>query len=112
MRLVVTDGGFALHRPGRPPASVAWASVGRIVARKRDLLTEDQVCLDFWLPREDVTFTVAEDVPGFLEVAAEMARRFPLRDPDWLARATLPPFAPGAAVIYEREGGSGPRGSA
>jgi hypothetical protein len=108
MRLRVTDGGFALHRPGGPPAAVEWASVERIVACKRDLLTEDRVCLDFELRGADFAFTIHEDVPGFPDVAAAMARRFPLRDPDWLAHVRLPPFAPNVAVIYEAPGPGGP----
>jgi hypothetical protein len=89
-RVVMRDGGDI--------CSFAWSEVRRIVAYKRDLITTDQVCLEFELG--DRTCIADEEASGWEELTSQMTKRFSL-DAEWLARVVQPAFATNMAVLWD-----------
>jgi hypothetical protein len=90
----------------------AWAEavdvgldqIERIEAYKRDLLTEDQICMDIWLDRTAPSpgpVSISEDMQGF-DAVVEGLERLRGFDPLWRDKVVQPPFAENRTLVYER----------
>lgn len=88
-------------RPGQNGFTARWADIRRIVGYKIDLLTVDEIRVDFEL-KTNVTVIVTEESPGFGAFMSEVERRFPSVE-GWFAKIAQPPFAPVNAVLYQAE---------
>lgn len=82
--------------------TVRWADVQTVTAFKRDLLTVDQVCLQFTFDPPIKSFSVTEDAAGFDEFVNALAESLALTNRDWRYEVTYPPFAESATLIYSR----------
>jgi hypothetical protein len=80
---------------------IIWKEIERLEAYKRDLLTIDQVCLDFVLAQ--TVITISEDSEGFRPFINKLQEQFPAIEKDWDWEITQPPFATNFMVLYERK---------
>ncbi len=92
------DAGF--NCAGESPWRATWPEVKRITAYKIDLLTVDEIRVDFAL-QDGMTRVITEESPGFEGLMLELARRFPTAS-GWHGRVVQPAFAPCVTVLYER----------
>ncbi len=101
---MVTDDGFEIRSTGTV-GGVRWDRLRRIDAFKRDLFTEDLVCLAF--TQDDVAgyLEVNEDVEGFWDLVRRIKQRLPGSDQTWEQEVVQPAFARSHRVIYERASG-------
>jgi len=103
-RLTLDDEGLVLASSGGEQiASLQWDDVTRIEAYKTDIVTVDQICLDF--ETSDGTVTITEDDEGFADIPAALLTRFDLEDIDWYANVMKPAFEPKRTLVYDREAG-------
>lgn len=98
-RVEVDEAGFCLATPRGEKRRIQWCDVERIIARKVDLLTFDEirVCFD----HADGSLDVNEESDGFLEFMQETVRRFPSAE-GWYGKVSQPAFEACQAVLYER----------
>ncbi len=87
-------------RPGRDGFIARWADIWRIVGCKIDLLTADEIRVNFELCT-NVTVIITEESPGFDVFMNEVERRFPSVE-GWFARIAQPPLAPANAILYQQ----------
>ena len=76
---------------------VAWREISGISAFKRDLLTIDEVYLQFSVGEK--TVQVCEEQPGFTELEAELIQRYPSTT-NWRKQVMLPPFSENFTILY------------
>jgi hypothetical protein len=81
------------------PFKVEWCMVRRITGYKMDLLTWDEIRMEFALANWS-SVVVTEESPGFPQFMQEVERRFPAVA-DWHGRISQPPFAPRTTVLFE-----------
>ncbi|MEG3906273.1 MULTISPECIES: hypothetical protein [unclassified Microcoleus] len=90
--ICVTDSGFVSG-----DASVAWGSLTKIAAFKKDSVTFDDVWFEFSVGPNKVL--VCEEQPGFAELLAGIKARFPSVD-GWEQKVVQPAFAENYTVLY------------
>jgi hypothetical protein len=81
------------------PRELGWDAVERIVTYKIDLLTFDEIRVQFDFAGGSVTVT--EESPGFPEFMQEVVRRFPSAA-NWHARVSQPAFATNRTLLFDR----------
>ena len=86
-------------RPGPDGFTAAWSDVRRITGYKIDMLTWDEIRMDFYLAI-DLTVIVTEESPGFADFMREVEHRFPSVS-GWHSKVSQPVFAPCTTVLYE-----------
>ncbi len=96
--LAFDDTGFS--SAGEPPWRATWSEVKRITAHKVDLLTVDEIRVEFAL-QDGIILVITEESPGFEALMLELVRRFPSVS-GWYGRVVQPAFAPCVSVLYER----------
>jgi hypothetical protein len=109
-RIELQPGGFAVVPRDEPRRHVVrWASVRRITAYKRDLITTDEIRLAFetdeLLPG---SVEVSEEYGGFQEIFGALERELGV-SPKWYWEIMVPPFARSEQVVYERAEAGGSR---
>lgn len=72
----------------------------RILAYKLDLLTTDDVCLEFIVG--DESYVADEEMNGWSELTGEMNQRFLILS-SWLENILQPPFATNFAILWDRQ---------
>ena len=102
LRLEVSADEVTLFSDDREVWQFRWDAVTRIDTYKRDLLTTDMICLDFFVGSRQLTYPVHDEMQGFGVVCAQLRRHFPSVEEDWLPQVTLPPFATNHKVLYEQ----------
>ena len=87
----------------QPPTEkrITWAQIDRIVTYKIDLLTYDEIRVQFENRNGDA-IVVTEESPGFVALMHEVVRRFPSAQ-DWHAQVSQPPFVECWTVLYETD---------
>ena len=90
----VTAYGFALG-----DSFVAWETVSEIWSYKVDLITTDEVFLEFSTCGRVVE--VSEECPGFAALETAMTSAFPVTS-DWRAAVLAPAFARNRTILYRR----------
>lgn len=79
--------------------SFEWSAVRRILAYKLDLITTDDVCLEFCT--EDRSYIVDEETVGWSELTAHVSHHFSIST-QWLEKLVQPPFATNTSVLWNR----------
>lgn len=97
--IVVSDSGVSLTVSPRTLWSFDWDDVDRIQAYKLDLITTDDVCLEF--VAKGLSYTVDEETPGWDSLLQTLAQRFALAE-SWAEIITDPPFATNRSVLWDR----------
>lgn len=82
-----------------------WTDVVSIEAYKKDLVTEDLVCLDIKLKSEQV-ITVHEELLGFEEFKTMMYSTLTMDNHDWMASVAEHEFEEARIEIYKGHEGS------
>jgi hypothetical protein len=103
VNLHVDPNGFRVEGWGAA-VDVGLDQIERVEVYKRDLMTEDQICMDIWLDRTAPSpgpVSIHEDMPGFDDVleGLERLRGFDLQ---WRERVLQPAFAENRTLVYER----------
>jgi hypothetical protein len=102
-KVEIIPGGFQLTVGQKNVGAVSWKDVERIVAFKKDLLTEDVVCLELVLRgRDGGCFLISEDAEGFWDVADCLSSVLSGVSDDWMSAVIRPPFATSATIVYQR----------
>ena len=76
-----------------------WKDAVFIEAYKRDMVTEDLICLDIGLPSGDIV-TLHEELRGYNEFKIMMHSQLNLSNKDWMESVMLPPFEECRTVVY------------
>jgi len=88
------------HDGGRHP--IRWASVTKVAAYKRDLVTSDEIVLGFEvIEHPGVAVEISEEWPGFAELFGPMERQLGV-SAAWYREIMLPAFDRGHRLLYER----------
>ena len=85
-------------------AVVVWQLVSEIRAFKSDLLTTDEVFLEFHIA--DQIIRVSEEQPGFGALEEAMRAAFPATA-TWRSAVLQPPFAQNPTLLFRRGGDQG-----
>ncbi|TXH05497.1 MAG: hypothetical protein E6R07_01425 [Nevskiaceae bacterium] len=87
--------------------SIPYGSISMVTAYKRDLLTEDVICLStsYLDPTngENRTIEVNEDMAGFEGLTAKFVAILDGFDEGWRAKVVKPAFAESKTVLYQRK---------
>jgi hypothetical protein len=78
---------------------VEWSAVTRIEASKVDLLTTDEVRIEFVIG--DRSCVASEDDAGWEQLMSRLRTRFPVSE-SWRGNVLRPPFATNRAVLWDR----------
>jgi hypothetical protein len=103
-RIELTADGFAVVNPGGAWYAVRWASITKIAAYKRDLLTTDEIMLAIEVadsPR--MVQEVSEEWENFAELFAPLEQRLGI-SPAWYHEIMIPAFETSFRVLFERPG--------
>jgi hypothetical protein len=84
-----------------PPTEkrIRWDEIDRIVTYKIDLLTYDEIRVQFESSDGHV-IVVTEESPGFGDFMQEVVRRYPSTE-EWHAKVSQPPFAECWTVLFD-----------
>lgn len=93
----VTFDDMQFHVGPPNPCELAWSAIEKITAYKIDLLTVDEIRVQFDHASGGVVVT--EESPGFPEFMQEVVRRFPSAA-DWHAKVSQPAFATCETTLY------------
>lgn len=77
-----------------------WEDVASIEAYKRDLVTEDLICLDINLSSRE-SITLHEELTGFEEFKTTMSSQLKLNNKNWMSAVMLPPFEECRTIVYK-----------
>jgi hypothetical protein len=97
----VSSEGVALFEGGRQCAQFAWSEVQEVVTFKRDCLIYDDIRLGFRIG--DGWIEISEDVEGWSDLTAAIARHFPAAPTGWYAYVMLPPLETCYRLLYKRD---------
>ncbi len=98
--LSILGDGFEINN-GNASNQVLWNEIGTITAFKRDLLTEDQICLEIQVGSN--SFYCSEDFKGWIEFEEELRRHLPQIDVNWINNLAKPAFKESRTLVYSRE---------
>lgn len=77
-----------------------WKEVVSIEAYKRDLVTEDLICLEIKLSSHE-SITLHEELKGFEEFKAIMSSQLKVNNTNWMSAVMLPPFEECRTLVYK-----------
>jgi hypothetical protein len=95
----VSPRGVAIHDRKGKVHSFEWTTVERILAYKLDLITTDDVCLEFLAG--DRSYMAHEEAVGWQDLTAKVIERFPIPT-SWLENVIRSPFATNMSVVWNR----------
>jgi len=100
--LKVSDESIRIEYMGKEIAEIKSRDVNEVVAFKRDLFTEDLICVQitFGHGNHERTEEIHEEMRGFDEVMAHLARQLPGFDRDWRMKVVKPAFEAIWTVLY------------
>ena len=98
----LTEDGFTLLEGGRPLLTASWVGIRSVAVFKRDLITTDLVCFELAVDPDGELWLVNEDIPGFADLAAALARHLPGFVATWHEDVVKPAFAPNHQVLFQR----------
>lgn len=86
---------------GRPNSNqLAWSDVEKITAYKIDLLTSDEIRVQF--DHSNGSIVVTEKSQGFSKLMQEVVRRFPTAK-DWHAKVSQPAFSSCETTLFNKQ---------
>lgn len=91
--------GFELNN-GTSISFIQWGEIEKIDAFKRDLLTEDQICLEIHVNKKQ--FYCSEDFEGWIEFEEELKIQLAELDKEWFSRVSQPPFQESRITIFPK----------
>lgn len=100
--------GFSIHQEGgEPTIHVFWNEIAQIQAYKKDLLTEDLVCWDITVTKDEnsQTYTVHEALDGFELLVDRVSNELVSFDKTWRDKVIQPPFSKNCTVLYQKATG-------
>lgn len=77
-----------------------WEDVNYVEAYKRDMVTEDLICLEIGLSSGSVV-TLHEELKGYEQFKTMMQNKLKLDNEDWMASVMLPPFEECRTKVYK-----------
>jgi len=95
--LILLDNGFQINNR-EVKSNVIWADITEINAYKRDLITEDQICLE--ISSGSNQFYCTEDFDGWKEFEEMMRKQFPEIETHWLMQTANPALETSKTQIY------------
>ena len=102
--LQVTGDSAWIVSPGRENIEIKTSEVSELVAFKRDLLTEDMICVRIrhGSPDKERQEEINEDMRGFEDAMAHPAWRLAGFDLHWRESVVKPAFAANPTVVYHK----------
>jgi hypothetical protein len=102
-RIELTTDGFAVVDSGGARYPVRWASITKIAAYKRDLLTTDEIMLAIEVTEAPgMVQEVSEEWRCFPDLFAPMEQQLGV-SPAWYREIMTPAFETSFRVLYERQ---------
>jgi len=98
-KLHLLKNGFEIN-DGTSISNIKWDEIEKIDAFKRDLLTEDQICLEIHVDKKQ--FYCSEDFNGWIEFEKELQIRLAELDKNWLSKVLQPPFEESRITIFPK----------
>lgn len=81
--------------------SVTWEDISKITVYKRDLYTEDQICLEFELCN-GYNFILSEDALGWFQLIIHLNKQFPEVSLENIVKIAHPPFQRNETILFSR----------
>jgi hypothetical protein len=104
-RIELDETGFRVDGSNGKSFAVAYAAISSVAAYKRDQLTVDLICFAVsYLDASgaDLTIEVDEDMAGFDELDAGLARALAGFDRNWRDKVVKPAFAENRTLLFEK----------
>lgn len=86
---------------GKEEFILEWNNVKKITTYKRDLMTEDQICLEIETV-DDIVFTTSEDTEGWFQLIKHLAKEFPAVNEENIMKIAHPAFERNETVLFSR----------
>ena len=101
----IGDESLSFCEVGKPPVRIAWNDIQEITVYKKDLLTEDLICFDLKVIRNEMhmTYTINEEMKGFTEIEKALQRSLPHFDKTWRNKIIKPAFESNRLCVFSRE---------
>ena len=91
--------GFEIN-DGTSTSIIKWDEIEKIDAFKRDLLTEDQICLEIHVNKK--LFYCSEDFEGWTEFGSELKIQLVELEKNWFSKISQPPFEGSRITIFPK----------
>lgn len=103
--LNVNREGFSILQKGEPAIRVLWSEINQILAYKRDLVTEDLVCWDITVTKNErsQTYSLHEELDGFGLLVDCISHKLTSFDKIWRQKIITPPFAENLTILYQKK---------
>lgn len=98
-KLHLLKNGFEINL-GTSISKIKWDEIERIYAYKRDLLIEDQICLEIHVNKKQ--FYCSEDFEGWTEFKEELNVQLAELDNNWFSKVSQPPFEESRIKIFSK----------
>ncbi|MGI4737515.1 MAG: hypothetical protein ACRYG7_20300 [Janthinobacterium lividum] len=98
--IIYFDGGFRISS-STGELIVAWGDLRAVFAYKRDLYTTDEICLDLFLPKNNL-FTITEETAGWYVFVQALEANLSI-PPGWVVEVSVPAFEMKLTLLYEQE---------
>ncbi len=103
--LNVNREGFSILQKGEPAIRVLWSEISQIRAYKQDLVTEDLVCWDITVTKNErsQTYSLHEELDGFGLLVDCISHELASFDKTWRQKIITPPFAENLTILYQKK---------
>lgn len=95
--LLIIEDGFEIN-DGKNTNQIKWADIEKIDAFKRDLISEDQICLEF--ETNNGHLFCSEDYEGWIEFEEMLRQQINQIDKTWISSVSYPPFEESRTTIF------------
>lgn len=105
LSLLVSKEGFAIVEEEKEQEFVAWNSIQRVIAFKRDLINVDSICFRIVMLNSKGSIQyceICEETQGFNMLVEGFQGYLMGFDKDWWAKVAKPAFKTNNVTIYER----------
>ncbi|MFZ1786879.1 MAG: hypothetical protein WAT92_01150 [Saprospiraceae bacterium] len=96
-KISILEDGFEINN-GNNTDQIKWAEIEKIIAFKKELVTEDQICLEF--ESNNRTFYCSEDYEGWIEFEEMLRQQITQIDETWKSSVSYPPFEESKTTIF------------
>lgn len=93
-------GGFRIHSTTGEQV-VVWGDLRAVFTYKRDLYTTDEICLDLFLPENNL-FTITEETAGWHIFVQALEANLSI-PPSWVVEVSVPAFETKLTLLYEQK---------
>ena len=98
-KLYLLKNGFEIN-DGTNISNIKWDEIEKIDAFKRDLITEDQICLEINVNNKQ--FYCSQDFDGWIEFEKELQIQLTELDKNWFSKVSQPPFEESRVTIFPK----------